>query len=54
MSSTTNRRYKRQQQKINKEIFERTQGKTLDQIAGILKQIKKKYGLQDPTQEVKE
>jgi hypothetical protein len=58
MSSTFNRRYKREQQriteKINKEVFERTAGKTPTQTQAIIEQIKKKYGLIQPTEEVKE
>ena len=57
MSSTFNRRYKREQArlmtKINKEVFERTAGKTPAQTQAIIEQIKKKYGLIQP-EEVKE
>ena len=58
MSTSFNRRYKRNQQKItekiNKELFERTAGKTPAQIQAIVEQIKKKYGLIQPAEEVKE
>ena len=58
MSSTFNRRYKREQQKIiekiNKEVIERTAGKTPGQTQAIIEQIKKKYGLVQPAEEVKE
>lgn len=57
MSSTFNRRYKREQarlmSKINKEVFERTAGKSPAQTQAIIEQIKKKYGLIQP-EEVKE
>ncbi len=58
MSTSFNRRYKREQQriteKINKELFERTAGKTPAQTQAIIEQIKKKYGLIQPAEEVKE
>ena len=58
MSTSFNRRYKREQQKIiekiNKEVIERTAGKTPAQIQAIVEQIKKKYGLIQPAEEVKE
>jgi transposase len=58
MSSTFNRRYKRNQQKItekiNKEVLERTKDKSPVQTQAIIEQIKKKYGLIQPTEEVKD
>lgn len=58
MSSTFNRRYKRNQKrlmdKINKEVFERTKGKNPAQTQAIIDQIKKKYGWGQPAEEVKE
>lgn len=52
MSSTFNRRYKRNQErikeKINKELFKRTEGKTPEQIAAIMEQIRVKYNIPKP------
>jgi hypothetical protein len=58
MSTSFIRRYKREQErlqkKINEQFFKRIEGKTPEQIAVIMEQIKKKYGLQNPAEEVKE
>ena len=58
MSTSFIRRYKREQErlqkKINEQFFKRIEGKTPEQIAVIMEQIKKKYGLIQPAEEVKE
>jgi len=58
MSTSFNRRYKREQErilnKINEEFLKRIDGKTPEQVAAISEQIKKKYGLNQPAEEVKE
>jgi hypothetical protein len=58
MSTSFNRRYKREQErilnKINEEFLKRTDGKTPQQVAAISEQIKKKYGLNKPAEEEKE
>ena len=58
MSTSFNRRYKREQErlqnKINQQFFKRIEGKTPEQVAAIMEQIKKKYGLYQPAEEVKE
>lgn len=52
MSSTFNRRYKREQEKIkekiNKELFKRIEGKTPEQIELIMEQIRVKYKIPKP------
>lgn len=58
MSSTFNRRYKREQEKmqkkINEQFLKRIEGKTPEQMSGIMEQLKKKYGLTQPAEEIKE
>lgn len=52
MSTSFNRRNKRQQErlqkKINEQFFKRIEGKTPEQIAVIMEQIRVKYGLEKP------
>ena len=58
MSSTFNRRYKREkeriQKKVNEQFSKRIEGKTPEQMVAIMEQIKKEYGLIQPTEEVKD
>lgn len=57
MSTSANRRFTRSQQrlqkKINEQFFKRIEGKTPEQIAVIMEQIRVKYGIVKP-EEVKE
>jgi hypothetical protein len=54
MSTSFNRRYKRNQErlkkKINEQFFKRIQGKSNEEIAVIMEQIKLKYGFDEPKQ----
>lgn len=52
MSTSFNRRYKRHQERfkknINEQFFKRIEGKTPEEIAVIMEQIRVKYNLQKP------
>jgi hypothetical protein len=52
MSTSFNRRYKRNQERLQKKIkeqfFKRIDGKTPEEIAVIMEQIRVKYNLQKP------
>ena len=55
MSTSFNRRYKRTQERlkknINQQFFKRIEGKTPEEIAVIIEQIRVKYNLQKPEDE---
>ena len=55
MSTSFNRRYKRSQERlkknINQQFFKRIEGKTNEEIAVIMEQIRVKYNLQKPEDE---
>lgn len=52
MSTSPNRRYKRNQErlqsKINQQFFKRIEGKTPEQIHAIMEQIRVKYNIPKP------
>ena len=54
MSTSQNRRYKRSQErlqkKINQQFLERIKGKSNEEIAVIMEQIRIKYGIPKPEQ----